>query len=984
MDHSNSRMRTFGKAKLISVPAACVCLLLPLIAMLAAQETQPTPTPSPTASPTTSPVRTPSPTPTPVPGAQNFHQWGSITVFNGLPSDSVKAITQTPDGVMWFGTDNGLARFDGRRIQNLSPGADDADRITTLATSSAGEIWIGTRAGAFVYSANKFQAVENTLNVAITSLFLRAEVYLGTDDGFVMRIVRTENGAPSAERIISEPVRDAGGDPLAITGIAGSQGRLLAGTYGRGVFTVSDGRAVEFQSSPRPAFINSIVTGEAGKTWLGTDAAKNASGIFAEDNVSRLTKLNAPTARVAVLIADKNDVWAGTERYGLFRFSNSKLDRSYTFANTSGGLRSDTIFTLFIDREGVIWIGTNRGVSRFDPEGPFQESVSDSPNSNFIRTFWRSDDGKATFAGSNRGLFSYDGKNWNKVRGFEERTIYTIGPAKGSMAVGTPAGAFDPSGKLLVAGDTRSLEMFRGETYAAVFGRGVIDVTSGKQDVIFPDETSNTLLSADGKLWIGTTEHGLFSYDGQAVKKEAGPDVLKSGTIWKIFKIRGGPLFIAGQHGVFIYYGEKVEQIIAAEDVRDVLVDPSGVWAATTTRGLIHAIRHDQFGWLISEIGFEQGLPSEKAFSVLPSNKGLLVATNRGVVTYYPHKIAPMLIPVRILSQRMHDLREIANNIALDYPQNSLVVEVAGQSSRTFPEEFQYVFTLRNSKGETIDSRLSNEAQYAPADLKPGEYSIESRAFDRDLNESEPLIIRFSVAKAPFPWTATTLGVLLALALIALVWAFVERRRITLRNRELAAARLDLANEAERERRRIARDLHDQTLADLRNLMITSDKVLPENKEFRSEIEAVSTEVRRICEDLSPSVLENVGLVAALEFLLGHTVDSRNFRADETVEEKIRFPLQVQLQIYRIAQEVLTNINKHSTAAGVEMNVAVADDGEFILKISDDGGSFQPDGSVGKGRGIANIRSRANLINAKVAWKERRNGGNSFSLRIPV
>ncbi|HYJ92900.1 MAG TPA: hypothetical protein VEV84_16440, partial [Pyrinomonadaceae bacterium] len=277
--------------------------------------------------------------------------------------------------------------------------------------------------------------------------------------------------------------------------------------------------------------------------------------------------------------------------------------------------------------------------------------------------------------------------------------------------------------------------------------------------------------------------------------------------------------------------------------------------------------------------------------------------------------------------------------------------------------------------------KFSNDPQYNPTNLKPGEYTIESVAYDRDLNASEPLQIRFSVAKAPFPWTATALGVLLAIALVGLVWAAFEHRRIRQRNRELAAARFDLANEAERERSRIARDLHDQTLADLRNLMMKSDKGSITGPELRQEIESVSTEVRRICEDLSPSVLENVGLIAALDFLLSQTIDNYEFSAESGVEERIEFPLNVQLQIYRIAQEVLTNIKRHSDAGHVAMNVAIPPEGKFKLTITDNGSSFKPDGA-GKGRGISNIRSRAGLINAKVGWKNGREQGNVFSLTI--
>src|SRR5207245_6879308 len=95
-----------------------------------------------------------------------------------------------------------------------------------------------------------------------------------------------------------------------------------------------------------------------------------------------------------------------------------------------------------------------------------------------------------------------------------------------------------------------------------------------------------------------------------------------------------------------------------------------------------------------------------------------------------------------------------------------------------------------------------------------------------------PLSFEFTVARASFPWTSTALGVLLLLALIALSWGYFQNRRIhrtsaelAATNRELANARLQLANETEAERRRIARDLHDQTLADLRNLALLIDQL---------------------------------------------------------------------------------------------------------------------------------------------------------------
>jgi signal transduction histidine kinase len=222
---------------------------------------------------------------------------------------------------------------------------------------------------------------------------------------------------------------------------------------------------------------------------------------------------------------------------------------------------------------------------------------------------------------------------------------------------------------------------------------------------------------------------------------------------------------------------------------------------------------------------------------------------------------------------------------------------------------------------------------------------------------------------------------LLAAALIGLIWAVIERRRINFKNLELAPARFDLANQAERERKRIAQDLHDQTLADLRTLMLKSDEIPTDDKSFRREIEAVSTEMWRICEGLSPSVLVNVGLIPALEFLLGQTISNYQFRAAENLDEKLNFSASVQMQIYRITQEILTNIKHRSDAVFVQMKINISPENELILMIEDDGTFFNPQQISSKGRGIANIKSRAALIEADILWRKGETKGRIFELK---
>jgi two-component system, NarL family, sensor histidine kinase UhpB len=206
---------------------------------------------------------------------------------------------------------------------------------------------------------------------------------------------------------------------------------------------------------------------------------------------------------------------------------------------------------------------------------------------------------------------------------------------------------------------------------------------------------------------------------------------------------------------------------------------------------------------------------------------------------------------------------------------------------------------------------------------------------------------------------------------------------------------LNLANEAERERRRIARDLHDQTLADLRHLALLTDQIKPngdssskQTTALRGEIESISHEVRRICEDLSPSVLQNVGFAAALEFALSHAVQDApvekrfeyEFHCDDAIEENSQLPPSVQMQIYRIVQEAVNNIWRHAAATEVKMFVETSPAGDFALRIEDNGLSFDSKNNNAEGRGLPNMKARAGLIDARISWEPRENGGTVFTL----
>lgn len=913
-----------------------------------------------------------------VPSAQNFHQWGAVTLFNGLPSDNVRAIAQTPDGILWFGTDNGLARFDGRRLQSVS--LENSPQIRALKLDSDGVLWIGTNNGAIRFRDGNFEPLEATKSFSINSFFFDKNVYLTTNNGFVLKLSPQNERDFGVEKIPSEKLLDSNGEPLKITSLEKIGDKLYAGTRSRSLLLIEGNQTFETFTRPRPYFINTIARDNAGNIWLGADANAEGSGLFAVRDAANLQRSDGNPGNISAIAPDKKGgAWIGSIDNGLFYFKAAAQMRRFTFENSAGGLRSNAVNTIFIDREGVVWVGTNRGVSRFDDSSPFSQLLSENSNSNFIRAFYQTNEGQF-FAGTNRGLFVQDGGNWVEIENLKGKTVFGLSQDQnGKIFAATSGGLFLLDGTAKMTGDVRATANFQGKSYAAIFGRGIIETVS--QSVVLANDSPTALFAeGDKNLWIGTVRDGIFVFDGKEMKSAAALETLRGAPIRKIIKGNNEDFWFAGERGLFLFRQGELQTVVANTDVRDVAISGEDVWAATLKNGLIHARLAENYGWLTTNLNAEQGMPSEQIFALFPQAERLFIGTNRGIVTYSPSKTLPQIIVSRILSRRLHEAHEIKNTIALDYPQNSILIEVAGLSSRTFPEQFQYSFALKNARAEILEQKLSNDAQFAPANLGAGEYSIEVRAFNKDLVSSAPLILKFSVARAPFPWTATALGILLFIALVGLIWAIIERRRITQTNRELAAARFDLANEAERERRRIAQDLHDQTLADLRNLMLMSDKLTSDTTNFRTEIEAVSTEIRRICEDLSPSVLENVGLAPALEFLLQHTVSNYRFSADETLEERTNFKPNVQMQIYRIAQEVLNNIKRHSDAQSIEMNLAISPENQFVLTISDDGKAFSPNDSSHKGRGINNIKSRAALIEAQTNWTETAEKRNLFRL----
>ena len=986
---------------------------------------------------------------TPTPSTLNIHQWGSLNLFHGLPSNHVRAIAQDNDGIMWFGTDSGLAKYDGRRIQKVVEPGLPQGKVLALKVGEDGTLWVGTDTGAARLISSRFKPVTETGNKAITAFIMpdRAHTVIASEQGTIFICSPQSDGLLNAHVIgpTDTPLlrqettsNNTVGNPLVITSLSQTKDDIILGTRGRGLLSLDGNDIKEIVSHPRSFFVNTTFFDARGHLWFGADASRGDSGLYISDNILRPEKVDVETGAVKALAQDKQgDLWIATDGQGAFHLRDGRPAEHFTFENTAGGLRSNSILSIFVDREGVIWFGTDRGVCRYDPHSPRIESVSDRAESNFVRALYKAKDGRE-WCGTNRGLFTRDPLvgGWKPVEDLTGKTIHSINEDEsGHILIGTAGGLYaetnDPFSLLgwykfakveknpdnTTGGESvRAITHFRGAIYMAGFGRGLEKLDGGSRVLLWPldatDPKQRNVVSlysdGDEKLWIGTADDGIYYFDGQRVTTDPVLKDIHDESVWSVAGNSKDGLWFATSRGLYRYSEGKLQQILHDSNYRQVVAsdDSKSAWCATGN-GLFRIVFDDTAGQVINRLDTEKGLPSDNVFTILPvkteNDTVLWLGTNRGVAYYQPGNVPAKIQAVRILGRRVYQPEELPAGLHLAYPQNSLLVEVAANSSRTFPEQFQYLFLLFDNTGHLIKKLLSADSQFQMENLKPGGYRVVARAYTNDLVVSDPLEFHFDVAKAPFPLTSTALGALLAVALVALWFGYRQNRRIVDANvalaganQQLAETRMQLANETENERRRIARDLHDQTLSDLRRLMLLTDQLPKSNnggsvdpKTFRSEIESISTEIRHICEDLSPSVLANVGLGAALEWALYNTVahlpEERKFEYDfasvEDLEEHFHLDPGEQIQIYRIVQEAISNIGQHADAQHVSLRVAITETSDLLIRLEDDGNGFDTE-HIGKktGRGLTNIRSRASLIDADVTWQKKTDRGIIFTL----
>ncbi len=225
-------------------------------------------------------------------------------------------------------------------------------------------------------------------------------------------------------------------------------------------------------------------------------------------------------------------------------------------------------------------------------------------------------------------------------------------------------------------------------------------------------------------------------------------------------------------------------------------------------------------------------------------------------------------------------------------------------------------------------------------------------------------------------------------AVVTLAQTFNEMLDRLESERRESARRALLVQEGER--RRIARELHDEVGQTLTGVMLQVEGlagVIPEElreqlDELRETARHGTEEVRRIARRLRPEALEDLGLESALAALAAGIGEQAHLRIERRLEPGLPLSQEQELVVYRIAQEALTNVARHADATEVQLHLERTN-GRAILTVRDDGGGLPP-GAFRSSQGIRGMRERAMLIGAELTIGEPAAGGTEVQLSIPL
>ena len=397
----------------------------------------------------------------------------SYGVSDGLPNPYIRALWCDRHGVIWAGTNEGLARFEGNHF--IARPQEAPAQVRCLLEDREGDLWVGASSGLTRFRDDLFTSYGKTEGLPSdepNTVFQDREgrIWIGFHDGGLMlfaggassRVYTTRDGLPNDEVFSIRQARN---------------GDLLIGARD-GMARMHDGRITQFKpKDPLARFtVFDALEDSAGRIWLATGGGLGEL----EGNSYHVLAAGEPVlANAIVTLCEGRDgaIWAGTYGKGLWRIHGDD-HRLYT---TSDGLPSDAIRSLYEDAAGTLWIGTFGGGLAAFHDGKFQSFTQKDGllSDNVARVV---DDGKSLWLSTTRGICRVSKQ---QLREFAEGKRHSIDAENFGVADGLRSAQAAP-GYPVGAGACRT---------------------------------------ADGKLWF-STNRGLAVYDPHSPRQTQMPPVM--------------------------------------------------------------------------------------------------------------------------------------------------------------------------------------------------------------------------------------------------------------------------------------------------------------------------------------------------------------------------------------------------------------------------------------------------------------------------
>lgn len=528
---------------------------------------------------------------------------------NGLPQNSAATIVQTRDGYLWFGTQEGLVRFDGARFfvfDRTNTPAMTNNHVAALLEARDGSVWIGTFGGGLLrMERGEFQAYTAQNGLASDSVTAIAQdrsgrLWIGTSGSGLNRF---EGGRFArytvAEGLPSDLVRCLQADPA---------GGIWIGTAA-GLARFRDGKLESF--GPREGLASVTITGLAldreGRLWIGTTEGLAS---FKERRFMRYTRGDGllDDGVRSVLTDREGSLWVGSDG-GLSRLRDGRFE-SFT---REDGLTGSSVTALLEDREGSLWVGTDGGgINRFAEGKVVTYTVRNGLSSDVVYTI--------TGAGRNGLWVGTYGGEINRLEGdrFREvREAHPPGPASRIRALHE-----DRRGRLWI-GTERGLFRFADDRVTAY--RGKEGSPDGAVRVIGEDR--------QGRIWVGTDGGGLVRLGDGAPALFTEEHGLGSNEIRAILEDRSGALWVGTYGGLSRFEGGRFLTYstvhgLAHNMVRCLLEDSEGTLWIGTYGGGLSRLKDGKF----TAYTTKHGLFSDVIYGILDDDRGhLWMSCNRGL-----------------------------------------------------------------------------------------------------------------------------------------------------------------------------------------------------------------------------------------------------------------------------------------------------------------------------------------------------------------